>query len=151
LENVRSNSRSVLLRDLEEDDDSQMQRNMNELVSYCLGSMEPDGIDILVYWKRNETAYPTLAMMARDIFVVPVSTIPSESCFSSANKILTDKPNILDTKTFKRLVYLKDWFDAEQRNQHVPVEQSSGEFMTEADGHLDGMAENDLWYMNSNF
>jgi hAT family C-terminal dimerisation region len=148
---VRSNSRSVLLRDLEEDDDSQMQRNMNELVSYCLGSMEPDGIDILVYWKRNETAYPTLAMMARDIFVVPVSTVPSEFCFSSANKILTDKRNILDTKTFKRLVCLKDWFDAEQRNQHVPVEQSSGEFMTEADGDLDGMAENDLWYMNSNF
>jgi hAT family C-terminal dimerisation region len=57
--------------------------------------MEPNGIDILDYWKRNENAYPTLAMMARDIFVVPVSIVPSESCFSLANRILIDKRNIL--------------------------------------------------------
>jgi hAT family C-terminal dimerisation region len=101
LKYVRSNSRSALLRDLEEDDDSEMQINMNELVSYCLGSMEPDGIDILGYWKRNETAYPTLTMMVRDIFVVPVSAVPSEFCFSSANMILIDKRSRLGAKTFK--------------------------------------------------
>jgi hAT family C-terminal dimerisation region len=61
-------------------------------------------------------------MIARDIFVVPVSTVPSESYFSSANMILTDKRNRLGAKTFERLVYLKDWSDAEQRNQHAPVE-----------------------------
>jgi hAT family C-terminal dimerisation region len=121
LKYVRINSRFALLRDLEEDDNLQIQTNMNELVSYYLGSMEPDGIDILSYWKRNETAYPTLAMMARDIFVVSVSIVPSESCFSSANKILIDKRNRLGVKTFERLVCLKDWFDAEQRNQHAPV------------------------------
>jgi hypothetical protein len=49
LNHVMSNSRSALLRDLEEDDDSQMQINMNELVSYCLGSMEPDDINIIGY------------------------------------------------------------------------------------------------------
>jgi hAT family C-terminal dimerisation region len=96
------------LRDLEEDDDSQIQININELVSYCLGSMKPEGIDILGYWKRNETTYPTLVMMARDIFAVPVSTVPSESYFSSTNKILTDKRSRLGAKTFERLVCLKD-------------------------------------------
>jgi hAT family C-terminal dimerisation region len=65
-----------------------MQPNMNELVSYCLRSMEPDNIDILGCWKRNETTYPTLTMMAHDIFVVLVSTAPFESCFSSTNMIL---------------------------------------------------------------
>jgi hAT family C-terminal dimerisation region len=124
---------------------------MNELISYCLGSMEPDGIDILGYWKGNEIAYPILSMMTRDIFDVPVSTVPFEFYFSSANKILTDKHSRLGAKTFERHVYLKDWFDAEQRNQHALVEQSSDEFMTEADGDSDCMPENELWYMNSNF
>jgi 2-polyprenyl-3-methyl-5-hydroxy-6-metoxy-1,4-benzoquinol methylase len=110
---VRSNSRSALLRDLKEDDDSQIQINMNELVSYCLGSMKPDGIDILGYWKRNETAYPTLIIMARDIFVIPVSTVPSESYFISANMIITYKRSKLGAKTLERLVCLKDWFDVE--------------------------------------
>jgi hAT family C-terminal dimerisation region len=107
--------------------------------------MKPDDIDILGYWKRNETVYPTLAMMARDIFTVPVSTVPSESYFSSANRILIDKRSGLGAKTFERLVCLKDWFDAEQRNQHAPVEQqSSGEFMTEADGDSDDISENNI-------
>jgi hAT family C-terminal dimerisation region len=122
-----------------------MQTNINELVSYCLGSMEHDGIDIFDYWKMNETAYPTLAMMTHDIFVVPVSTVPSESHFSSANRILTVKRNRLGAKTFERLVCLKDRFDAKQRNQHAPVEQSSGEFMIEANEDSDGMPKNDLW------
>jgi hAT family C-terminal dimerisation region len=90
-------------------------------------------------------------MMARDIFIVPMSTVPSESYFSSANMILTDKRSRLGAKTFKRLVCLKDCFDAEQRNQHAFVEQPSDEFMTEADTNSDGMPENELWYLNLNF
>ena len=66
--------------------------------------MKPDGIDILGYWKRNEIAYPTLIMIAHDIFTVYVSIIPFESYFSSANMILTDKHSRLGAKTFERLV-----------------------------------------------
>jgi hAT family C-terminal dimerisation region len=63
--------------------------------------MEDDQIDILEYWKMNATVYPTLAMMARDVFAVHVSTVPSESCFSSENMILTDKRTNLGSKLFK--------------------------------------------------
>jgi hAT family C-terminal dimerisation region len=48
---------------------------MNELVSFSLGSMEPNGINILGYWKKNEIVYPTLVMMVCDIFVVFVSIV----------------------------------------------------------------------------
>jgi hAT family C-terminal dimerisation region len=140
LNHNRSNSRFALLRDLEEDDDSQIQTNMNELVSYYFGSMKLDGIDILSYWKRTETAYLTFAVMARDVFTVLVSTIPYESYYNSTNKILTDKCSRLGVKTFEQLVCLKDWFDAEQRNQHAPVEvPSSGEIMTETDEDSNGI------------
>jgi hAT family C-terminal dimerisation region len=80
--------------------------------------MEDDQIDILEYWKSNTTAYPTLAMMARDIFVVHVSIVHSESCFSSANRILTDKRTKLGSKLFEQLVCNKYWIDAESRMQH---------------------------------
>ena len=149
----------------DEDASEAQQINNNELLSYCLGSMEDDGIDILEYWKRNAVAYPTLTMMARDVFAVPVSTVPSESCFSSANRILTDKRTRLGSKIFEQLVCLKDWIDAENRTQHdIALEkatstietQKSGTNMTPSvtDDDSDGACEfedNDLWYMNNNF
>jgi hAT family C-terminal dimerisation region len=94
------------------------QINNNELLSYCLGIMKDDQIDILEYWKRNATAYPTLAMMARDVFTVLVSTVLFQSCFSSANMILTDKRTKLGSKLFEQLVCNKDWIDVESRMQH---------------------------------
>ena len=91
--------------------------------------------------------------MARDVFAVPVSTIPSESCFSSANRILTDKRSKLGAHVFERLVCLKDWIDAEERNQHAGAEEASG-VETPPTGELnedsDGEQESDLWYMHHN-
>jgi hAT family C-terminal dimerisation region len=84
------------------------QINNNELLSYCLGNMKDDGIDVLNYWKRNTIAYPTLAMMACDIFAVSVLTVSSELCFSSTNRILTDKRTKLGANLFEKLVCLKD-------------------------------------------
>jgi hAT family C-terminal dimerisation region len=94
-----------LLNELRDDECFEDQQiNNNELLSYCLGSIEDDQIDILEYWKRNATVYPTLAMMARDVFAVPVSTVPSKSYFSSANMILTVKSTKLISKLFEQLV-----------------------------------------------
>ena len=137
------------------------QSNTNELVCYCLVIIEHDSIDVMEYWKNNASAYPTLAIMACDIFVVPVSTVSFESCFSSANRILTDKRSKLGAKVFERLVCLKDWIDAETRMQHESIEattsgietQESGTG-TEAEEDLNGACdpqESNLWYMNNDF
>ena len=83
------------------------------------------GLDVMAWWRRHQRAFPTLAMMGRDVFAVPVSTVPSESCFSSANMILSDKRSKLGPHVFERLVYLKDWIQAEERRQHVPEASSS--------------------------
>jgi hAT family C-terminal dimerisation region len=162
----RSNSSSGLLNELRDDEcfeDQQM--NNNELLSYYLGSMEDDRVDIMEYWKRNAAAYPTLAMMARDVFVVFVSTVPSESYFSSANMILTDKCTKLGSKLFEQLVCNKDWIDAENRMQHdttfeaatsVIETQESGTDIPDipleddSDGACD-IQDNDLWYMHNDF
>ena len=99
-------------------------------------------------------------MMSRNVFVVPVSTVPSESCFSSANRILSDKRSKLGAHVFERLVCLKDWIDAEERNQHRDRQQSSSGVETEESGteprpgdnsDSDGAEESEQWYMNANY
>lgn len=121
---------------------------------------ESEQVDIMAWWRRNGTAYPTLAMMARDVFAVPVSTVPSESCFSSANRILSDKRSKLGAHVFERLVCLKDWIDAENRKQYqdqqasssgVDTEESGTEPRPEANSDSDGAEESEQWYMNADF
>ena len=92
---------------------------------------ENENVDIMTWWKRNARGYPTLVMMARDVFVIPVSTVPSESCFSSANMILSDKCSKLGAHVFERLVCLKDWIDAENRAQNGDPQATSSEVETE--------------------
>jgi hypothetical protein len=146
-------------------DDEPLILNTNELVSYCLGTPEEDGIDILDWWRRHSAAYPVLAMMARDIFAVPVSTVPSESCFSSAGRILTDKRTRLGATRFEQLVCLKDWIDAEDRKQHdtnisgltSPVatqESTTSSRPRSPDEDSDGplyYEDEDLWYLSNEF
>jgi hAT family C-terminal dimerisation region len=116
--------------------------------------MEDDEIDVLNYWKINTIAYPTLAMMARDIFAVPVLTVSSESCFSSANWILTDKHTKLGENLFENLVCLKDQLDAKERLQHdttleaitraVPTQNSGTNMIISPDDDSDGACDINL-------
>jgi hAT family C-terminal dimerisation region len=154
-----------LLNELRADDCFEDQQiNNNELLSYCLGSMEDDQIDIPEYWKRNATAYPALAMMAHDVFAVHVSTVPSESCFSSATGILTDKRTKLGSKLFEQLMCNKDWIDTESRMQHdttfeattsaIETQESDVNILDiplEDDSDDPYDIQDDLWYMHNDF
>jgi hAT family C-terminal dimerisation region len=105
-------------------------------------------------------------MMARDIFALPLSTFSSESCFSSANIILTDKRTKLDANLFEKLVCLKDWIDAEDRMQHditleattraIPIQQSGTNMIISPDDDSDDACDinvenNNLWYLNDDY
>jgi hAT family C-terminal dimerisation region len=65
-----------------------------------------------------------------NIYAVPVSTVPSESAFSASNRVLTDDRNRLGNKTFEMLVCLKDWLDAEVRDQNHSNMYDNSEYVT---------------------
>jgi hAT family C-terminal dimerisation region len=128
--------------------------------------MEGDKIDIFNYWKRNIIVYPSLTMMAHDIFIVSMSTNSFESCFSSTNRILTDKRTKLGVNLFEKLVCLKDWIDAENRRQHgitleatihaIPTQKSDTNMIICPDDDSDGacninVEDSDLWYLNDDY
>jgi len=132
----------------------------SEIVTYVsMGYENEQGLDVIAWWRRNRRAFPVLAMMARDIFAVPMSTVPSESCFSSANRILSDRRSKLGPHVFERLVCLKDWINADERNQHqaqesssaADTEESGAEAQAEANSDSDGAEESEQWYMNPNY
>ncbi|KAK1381706.1 hypothetical protein POM88_019441 [Heracleum sosnowskyi] len=65
--------------------------------------------DILLWWKDNASRYKTLSMIAKDILVIPVSTVASESAFSTSGRILDPFRSSLSPKMLEALVCTQSW------------------------------------------
>ena len=69
-----------------------------------------ENVDILDFRSKSAARYPQLARVARDILVVPVSSVASESAFSLSKKVITPNRNSLKPKTVEALMCLQDWY-----------------------------------------
>lgn len=66
-------------------------------------------IDILEYWNSNQFRFPNLALMARDILSIPISTVASESAFSTGGRILDQYRSCLAHAVVESLICTRDW------------------------------------------
>ncbi|KAE8680803.1 Cytochrome c oxidase subunit 5b-1 [Hibiscus syriacus] len=55
-------------------------------------------LDILSWWKTNGFKYPTLQKIARDILAIPISTVASESAFSTSGRLVSPHRSRLHPK-----------------------------------------------------
>ncbi|XP_016177786.1 zinc finger BED domain-containing protein RICESLEEPER 2-like [Arachis ipaensis] len=74
--------------------------------------LTPD-FDILAWWKINGVRFPTLQKIARDIFAIPVSSIASESSFSTIGRIIATHRGSLHEDTIEALMCNQNWLWAE--------------------------------------
>ncbi|XP_055961910.1 zinc finger BED domain-containing protein RICESLEEPER 2-like [Mercurialis annua] len=72
-----------------------------------------DAFNILKWWKLNSGRFPILSRMARDILVVPISTVASESAFSTSGRVLDCFRSSLTPRLVEALVCTQDWLRAE--------------------------------------
>ncbi|KAF1864615.1 hypothetical protein Lal_00039246 [Lupinus albus] len=71
--------------------------------------------DILAWWRVNRKKYPTLQRIARDLLVISISTIASESSFDTRGQILTSHRSRLYLDTIKALMCLQDWLRGDMK------------------------------------
>ncbi|KAL0446222.1 UNVERIFIED_CONTAM: Zinc finger BED domain-containing protein RICESLEEPER 1 [Sesamum latifolium] len=65
--------------------------------------------DILSWWKLNGVKYPNLQRMARDILAIPVSTVASESAFSTTGRLVSPHRSKLHPNTLEALMCSYRW------------------------------------------
>ena len=65
--------------------------------------------DVLLWWKENQFRYPDLALMARDILSIPITTDASESAFSIGGRILNKWRSSLSCESAEILVTTRSW------------------------------------------
>ncbi|XP_024026800.1 zinc finger BED domain-containing protein RICESLEEPER 2-like [Morus notabilis] len=106
----------------------------NDVDRYLTDPMEdPTRLNfaVLDWWKNNATNYKVLSLVARDILVIHVSTVASESTFSTRGCILDPFSSSLSPKMVEALICTQNWLrsrehinliDMEEFNQYEDIE-----------------------------
>ncbi|KAG8379185.1 hypothetical protein BUALT_Bualt07G0062000 [Buddleja alternifolia] len=83
----------------------------SELDFYLEESVLPriSKFDVLSWWKTNGVKYPNLQKMAKDILAIPVSTVASESAFSTSGRLVSPHRNWLHPSTLEALMCARRW------------------------------------------
>jgi hypothetical protein len=85
--------------------------NKSELDKYLAEETEDTEmkLDLLVWWKASEQRFPILSRLARDVLAIPISSVASESAFSTGGRILDDFRSSLTPFMLEALVCTQDW------------------------------------------
>jgi hypothetical protein len=85
--------------------------NKNELEKYLVedNGDEDDNFDLLLWWKQNCARFLVLSRMVRDVFATPVSTVTSESAFSTGGRVFDTFRSCLNPETAEALICTQNW------------------------------------------
>jgi hypothetical protein len=70
--------------------------------------LDTKNFNVLDWWKVAGTRYPTLRLIARYIYAIPISTIASESAFSTSGRVLSEHSR-LTPDLLEALMCSQDW------------------------------------------
>ena len=86
-------------------------RKQSDLEIYLSEAViEDDGsCDVLQWWKLNSQRFPILSRLARDVLVLLISTVASESAFSTGGRVLDIFRSSLTLKLVEALICTQDW------------------------------------------
>uniref|UniRef100_A0A803L357 HAT C-terminal dimerisation domain-containing protein n=1 Tax=Chenopodium quinoa TaxID=63459 RepID=A0A803L357_CHEQI len=93
----------------------------SDLDKYLNDEREPNTIgksfDALYWWKNRGERYPIVALMAKDVLAIPLSTVASESAFSTGGRVLDPFRSSLSSNMVEALICAQHWL----RNTRGPL------------------------------
>ncbi|GAU10414.1 hypothetical protein TSUD_419130 [Trifolium subterraneum] len=105
-----------------------------ELERYLEDGLEDTShtFNILTWWKGKTNKYHVLSRIARDILSIPVSTVSSESAFSTGGRVLDSFCSSLNPSTVEALICTQNWIKSPKvvdlESELVEVEKLESEF-----------------------
>ena len=70
-------------------------------------------LDIIQWWQHAGLKYPTLRKIARDVLAIPVTTVASESVFSTSGRIISPHRSRLAPSMVEALMCMQAWSQAD--------------------------------------
>ena len=96
-------------------------RLQGEIDMYLTDGLVPytEVFSVLDWWKVAGTRYPTLRKVARDIFAIPVTTVASESAFSTSGRILSEHRSRLTPNMVEVLMCSQNWLRNKCKGEQI--------------------------------
>ncbi|KAE8717338.1 Detected protein of unknown function [Hibiscus syriacus] len=85
----------------------------------------------------QESQFPILAAMARDLLTVQASTVASESAFSVSGRVISQRRSRLSPESVEVCICLKDYLDGAARKQHITTLEDAIDADLEANLHIE--------------
>ncbi|CAA0809065.1 Unknown protein [Striga hermonthica] len=106
-----------------------------------LVSIATENFQILDWWKViGGTRYRTLRKIARDLFAVPVSTVASESAFSTSGRVLSDHRSRLTPDILEALMCSQNWLRNKYQDDNEDNDASFWSCLQEIQDGMEGLA-----------
>jgi hypothetical protein len=86
--------------------------------------IDSTNFDILAWWKTNSSRFPILAHLARDVLAIPISTVASESAFSTGGRVLDDFRTSLTPFMVEAIICTQDWL---RRSTPINIQENTEE------------------------
>ena len=86
--------------------------NKSEVEKYlqeALVDIDDEKFDLLSWWNVHSSRFKILSLIARDVLAIPVSTVASESAFSTGGRTISPYRSSLSSKTVQSLICTQNW------------------------------------------
>uniref|UniRef100_A0A9I9EAA5 HAT C-terminal dimerisation domain-containing protein n=1 Tax=Cucumis melo TaxID=3656 RepID=A0A9I9EAA5_CUCME len=105
----------MIVEEFEDDSTTPFEQGSLEIDIYLLeANVRTKGdFDILQWWKMNSDRFEVLGHMARDILAIPVSTVASESAFSTGGRVVDSSRCSLAPKIVEALICTQNWLNSD--------------------------------------
>ncbi|GJR62873.1 zinc finger BED domain-containing protein RICESLEEPER 2-like protein [Tanacetum coccineum] len=78
--------------------------------------------DVLGWWNQNMAKFPVLSQVAKHVLAMPISTVASESAFSTGGRVIDKYRSSLTPKTAEALICAQDWLRSTPADlQDMPI------------------------------
>lgn len=131
--------------------ENQCANSPNELAIYLVEKVEVETAnhlgrpyDLLNWWKVNSVKFPVLSEVARDVLAIPVSTVSSESAFSTAGRILDPYRSSLTPPMVEVLILSQNWI----RTAFLSDKQKSIQQMLNEHEFMGSLVEGNLLFLS---
>ena len=74
-----------------------------------LNKKQNSKLEILSWWKEHYNRFLELSLMARDLMSIPITTVASQSSFSTRKNILTSYQSRLLPENVEAMLCTKSW------------------------------------------